>query len=131
MTANDNKMGACDMCHKTRAKYRCPRCESVTCSLICCKAHKRLKGFCDGIRDKTKFVPMEKITSMELSSGKSSIFQTSLQRVFQKLFSFADLSILEDAARYTEGKIIEPLFKNGHAKTQFHKRKVRKLHFKD
>eukprot|EP00093_Oithona_nana_P004762 04762.XXX_58654_57411_1 [CDS] Oithona nana genome sequencing. len=103
MTANDNKMGACDMCHKTRAKYRCPRCESVTCSLICCKAHKRLKGFCDGIRDKTKFVPMEKITSMELSS---------------------DLSILEDAARYTEGKIIEPLFKNGHAKTQFHKRKA-------
>ena len=41
-------------------------------------------------------------------------------------FSFADLSILEDAARYSEGKTIEPLFKNGHSKTQFHKRKVKK-----
>ena len=43
-----------------------------------------------------------------------------------KSFSFADLSILEDAARYSEGKTIEPLFKNGHSKTQFHKRKVKK-----
>ena len=48
-----------------------------------------------------------------------------------KSFSFADLSILEDAARYSEGKTIEPLFKNGHSKTQFHKRKVRKINFEN
>ena len=48
-----------------------------------------------------------------------------------KSFSFADLSILEDAARYSEGKTIEPLFKNGHSKTQFHKRKVRKSTLKN
>ena len=70
MTTEPNKMGACDICRKNRSKYRCPRCETVTCSLMCCKAHKRLKGYCDGIRDKTKYVPMEKITSMEISSGK-------------------------------------------------------------
>ena len=88
------------------------------------KAHKRQKGYCDGIRDKTKFVPMEQITSLELQSGKSSI--SNFDKGILKLFSFADLSILEDAARYSEGKTIEPLFKNGHSKTQFHKRKVRK-----
>ena len=70
MTTEPNKMGACDICRKNRSKYRCPRCETVTCSLMCCKAHKRLKGYCDGIRDKTKYVPMEKITSMEISSGR-------------------------------------------------------------
>ena len=52
-------------------------------------------------------------------------FQTFENGSFDR-FSFADLSILEDAARYSEGKTIEPLFKNGHSKTQFHKRKVRK-----
>ena len=70
MASESSKLGACFICKRNRAKYRCPRCETVTCSLICCKAHKRLKGYCDGIRDKTKFVPMEKFSSMELTSGK-------------------------------------------------------------
>ena len=77
MESESARMGACFICKRNRAKYRCPRCETVTCSLLCCKAHKRLKGYCDGIRDKTKFVPMEKITSMDIASGKCTflIFQ--------------------------------------------------------
>ena len=57
-------------------------------------------------------------------------FQTFENGSFDR-FSFSDLSILEDAARYSEGKTIEPLFKNGHSKTQFHKRKVRKINFEN
>ena len=60
----------------------------------------------------------------------NSTLQT-FKKEFLKSFFFADLSILEDAARYSEGKTIEPLFKNGHSKTQFHKRKVRKINFEN
>ena len=60
----------------------------------------------------------------------NSTLQTFIKE-FLKSFVFADLSILEDAARYSEGKTIEPLFKNGHSKTQFHKRKVRKINFEN
>lgn len=77
------KLGLCSVCGENGAKYRCPKCETVTCSLVCSKAHKKLKNSCDGLRDKTKFVPMKNFTSMELVS---------------------DLSLLENAARYSVEK---------------------------
>ena len=64
------KFGACEICSKNGAIYKCPKCEMVTCSLDCSKKHKRLKNFCDGIRDKTKYVPLKKFGYMELVSGK-------------------------------------------------------------
>jgi len=77
------KLGTCGVCGKNDAKYRCPKCETVSCSLACSKAHKKLKNSCDGIRDKTKFVPIKNFSSMELVS---------------------DLSLLENAARYSVEK---------------------------
>ena len=47
------KLGSCEICSSKAAIYKCPKCEMVTCSLECSKRHKRLKNFCDGIRDKT------------------------------------------------------------------------------
>lgn len=84
-----DKLGSCQVCCQNKGKYRCPRCETVSCSLECSKAHKRLNDYCDGIRDKTKFVPLDKFTSMELVS---------------------DLSLLENAARYsTENQSASPI----------------------
>ena len=70
------KLGTCGVCGKNDAKYRCPKCETVSCSLVCSKAHKKLKNSCDGIRDKTKFVPIKNFSSMELVSGKNLILNS-------------------------------------------------------
>ena len=72
------KLGVCGVCGKNDAKYRCPKCETVSCSLACSKAHKKLKNSCDGIRDKTKFVPIKNFSSMELVSGKNLIVYKQL-----------------------------------------------------
>ncbi|ETI42439.1 hypothetical protein F442_12360 [Phytophthora nicotianae P10297] len=59
----------CCGCGKSDVKYRCPRCERITCSLQCCVAHKKQFG-CNGRRDRTKFVELKKFTDADLSSGK-------------------------------------------------------------
>ena len=84
------KLGLCSVCGENGAKYRCPKCETVTCSLVCSKAHKKLKNSCDGLRDKTKFVPMKNFTSMELVSGKK--FQP-LRNTFKAAFTVTRKSI--------------------------------------
>ena len=68
------KLGSCEICSSKAAIYKCPKCEMVTCSLECSKRHKRLKNFCDGIRDKTKYVPLKKFGYMELVSGNFNYF---------------------------------------------------------
>ncbi len=82
------KLGKCQVCQEAKAKYRCPRCATVSCSLHCSKAHKRLNNFCDGVRDKTKLVPLKHFTAIDLKS---------------------DLSLLEDAARYSAEKDAKPI----------------------
>jgi len=56
------------VCGVKEAKYRCPGCETSTCSLTCVKEHKKeLK--CDGIRKKVAYVPVAKMTDLHLLSG--------------------------------------------------------------
>ncbi|KAG7392745.1 Box C/D snoRNA protein 1 [Phytophthora pseudosyringae] len=57
----------CCSCDKSDVKYRCPRCERITCSLQCCVAHKK-QFDCNGKRDRTKFVGVKKFTDADLSS---------------------------------------------------------------
>ncbi|XP_019869971.2 box C/D snoRNA protein 1 [Aethina tumida] len=61
------RLGECEVCGFHQAKYTCPRCEVKTCSLKCNKIHK-LEVECDGQRDRTKFIPINKFTNMDLSS---------------------------------------------------------------
>ncbi|CAK4084084.1 unnamed protein product [Aphanomyces euteiches] len=57
----------CIMCSSADIKYRCPRCERITCSLVCCLAHK--KNFeCDGKRDRTKYIPLAQFRDADISS---------------------------------------------------------------
>ncbi|KAH7491611.1 hypothetical protein KRP22_002921 [Phytophthora ramorum] len=58
---------ACFGCGKSDVKYRCPRCERITCSLQCCLEHKK-QFDCNGKRDRTKFVGIKKFTDADLSS---------------------------------------------------------------
>lgn len=61
------RLGKCEVCGFHDAKYTCPKCEVKTCSLKCNKIHK-LEIECDGRRDRTKFVPINKFTNLDLSS---------------------------------------------------------------
>lgn len=68
------------MCGATNAKYTCPKCEVKTCTLKCVNIHKK-ELECDGIRDKTRYVPLSKFTNLDLLS---------------------DYRLLEDATRTVE-----------------------------
>ncbi|KAK4873583.1 hypothetical protein RN001_012943 [Aquatica leii] len=61
------KLGSCEVCARNEAKYTCPRCEVKTCCLQCTKIHK-LELECSRVRDRTKFIPINKFTNMDLSS---------------------------------------------------------------
>ncbi|XP_044262451.1 box C/D snoRNA protein 1 isoform X2 [Tribolium madens] len=65
--SDKTKLGTCEVCACKNAKYCCPRCEVKTCSLNCNKIHK-LEVECSGIRDKAKFIPINKFTNLDLSS---------------------------------------------------------------
>ncbi|EEZ97683.1 box C/D snoRNA protein 1 [Tribolium castaneum] len=66
-TASGTKLGTCEVCARKNAKYCCPRCEVKTCSLSCNKIHK-LEVECSGVRDRAKFIPVNKFTNLDLSS---------------------------------------------------------------
>lgn len=55
------------MCNFNVAKYTCPKCEIKTCQIECLRIHKKELN-CDGIRDKTKYIPLKQITEADLVS---------------------------------------------------------------
>lgn len=58
----------CALCGQNRGKYRCPACDTVTCSLDCAKKHK-INQECSGIRHKTTFVPLDNFNDGVLAQG--------------------------------------------------------------
>ena len=67
----------CEECRACAFKYKCPGCGAKTCSLACVRAHKA-RTSCTGLRDKTKYLPMDKMGDREL---------------------FSDIAFLDDAKR--------------------------------
>ncbi|KAI8518397.1 Box C/D snoRNA protein 1 [Branchiostoma belcheri] len=65
MTSVENRK--CESCGEDMPKYRCPRCDRLSCSLPCVKKHKSDHG-CDGVRDKTAYVPVKEFTERHLLS---------------------------------------------------------------
>ncbi|GBG29354.1 Box C/D snoRNA protein 1 [Hondaea fermentalgiana] len=57
----------CASCGAQESKYRCPRCDTRTCSAACYKEHKR-KTSCSGQRDKTAYVAIKEFTNQNLRS---------------------------------------------------------------
>ncbi|ENN73907.1 box C/D snoRNA protein 1 [Dendroctonus ponderosae] len=61
------RLGECEVCAGVQAKYSCPKCEVKTCSLQCSRIHKA-ELVCDGLRDKTKYLPMNQFTDLVCES---------------------------------------------------------------
>jgi len=61
-----SRMGVliCDICG-IDGKYKCPRCDTRSCSVQCSKKHKDISG-CDGVRRKITYVAKEKFTELNL-----------------------------------------------------------------
>lgn len=66
-TEKPPRLGNCEVCSKVESKYTCPKCEVKTCSLGCVNVHKK-ELQCDGIRDRTKFIPIRKMTENDFMS---------------------------------------------------------------
>ncbi|XP_078045745.1 box C/D snoRNA protein 1 [Augochlora pura] len=67
MATTSEKIENCEVCGAAKAKYTCPKCEVRTCCIQCINIHKKeLK--CDGIRDKTKFIPLKLFTDLDVLS---------------------------------------------------------------
>ncbi|XP_040216489.1 box C/D snoRNA protein 1 [Rana temporaria] len=56
---------SCGTCGSEEAKYKCPRCMKYSCSLPCVKKHK-VESACNGVRDKTAFVPLNTFGDIDL-----------------------------------------------------------------
>ncbi|XP_043254229.1 box C/D snoRNA protein 1 [Colletes gigas] len=67
MAMSNEKIENCEVCGAGKAKYTCPKCEVRTCCLQCVNIHKK-ELTCDGIRDKTKFVPLKSFTDLDVLS---------------------------------------------------------------
>ncbi|KAJ1531060.1 hypothetical protein ONE63_005889 [Megalurothrips usitatus] len=61
------RLGPCEVCGCTEAKYTCPRCEVKTCCLACVNIHKK-ELECDGARNKILFKPLSKFQNLDLLS---------------------------------------------------------------
>lgn len=70
------------MCGRQEARYACPKCEVKTCAVACVQIHKRELN-CDGIRDRTKYMPLSAMTEREFMS---------------------DYCFLEECTRYAENR---------------------------
>ncbi|XP_034476843.1 box C/D snoRNA protein 1 [Drosophila innubila] len=76
------RLGVCEVCGGKEAIYACPKCEVKTCALACVQIHKRELN-CDGIRDRTKYMPLSAMTEREFLS---------------------DYCFLEECTRYAESR---------------------------
>lgn len=76
----------CSVCKDCAASYRCPACDTRTCSLACVQRHKD-KTKCTGKRPRTKFVGLQDFNDSQLLSdfrfledGKSLVDSAVRQR---------------------------------------------------
>ncbi|CAD8075076.1 unnamed protein product [Paramecium sonneborni] len=85
----------CKMCGKPD-KYKCPQCETKTCSLDCCKKHKQIYN-CNGIRDPSK--QPNKITELLVQRDYNYVnnVMQNTEMIQKKLVG---ITALPDAMRY-------------------------------
>ncbi|KAB7505962.1 Box C/D snoRNA protein 1 [Armadillidium nasatum] len=63
----NGKLGMCQVCDENEAKFKCPRCELCSCSLLCVRKHKT-ENNCNGVRDRLKMMPKENMDNFTLLS---------------------------------------------------------------
>ena len=68
-TAVRDRLGDCAVCDAGgAAKYRCPGCAVVSCSLACSKRHKQMGEGCSGKRKVAEFKDIRDFTDADLVS---------------------------------------------------------------
>lgn len=86
-------LDSCPICHINKPKYKCPACETRSCSLDCSKKHKELYS-CTGQIDPTKYVNKSEFSSSlfdrdynflqrvgrSVQVGKSDVFDKGLKK---------------------------------------------------
>ena len=77
LSSEDTKSLKCWNCNN-KPIYKCPKCETRSCSLECVKKHK-IEADCDGLRDKTKYVPLQKFTDMDVVNDFRLLEDVSFQ----------------------------------------------------
>ena len=70
------KLGICNNCNENDGKYRCPRCNAVSCSLKCCNEHKIRKD-CNGSRDKIEFLRLGQMNDISLQRDMKFLMDLS------------------------------------------------------
>lgn len=111
-----NRLGPCEVCGTTEAKYTCPRCEVKTCCLACVNIHKK-ELECDGARNKLLYKPLSKFQNLDLLSGKVFFYPDVLACYYFRLYSFdntflcsfLDYRLLEDVTRSVQEIQRDPL----------------------
>lgn len=69
----------CSSCNLHSARYRCPRCSTLTCSLPCSRIHK-IATNCSGVRDRAAFVAITNFTDRTLLSDFTLLEEIALIR---------------------------------------------------
>lgn len=70
--------GPCQVCNQAPSKYRCPGCNTLSCSLACSQLHKRQSG-CQGRRTDRSyhtFTPLSNLTSTALQDDAQLLDET-------------------------------------------------------
>lgn len=67
MLQSPPRLGLCEVCNAIQAKYTCPKCEVKSCCLKCINIHKK-ELTCDGVRDRSKYIPLKKMTKTDMMS---------------------------------------------------------------
>ncbi|KAI9599186.1 hypothetical protein BDF19DRAFT_430361 [Syncephalis fuscata] len=79
MKMTDKDTVLCTCCQQVTAKYRCPRCDARTCSLVCVNTHKETSG-CSGKRDRTQYVSMKTFDVNQLASDIGFLEEVERER---------------------------------------------------
>ncbi|KAM3424605.1 hypothetical protein BST61_g6595 [Cercospora zeina] len=52
----------CSICYENKPKYRCPRCLTKTCSLVCTQKHRQ-RASCNGIRNPAEYLKRSQLAT--------------------------------------------------------------------
>ncbi|KAI5363094.1 putative Zinc finger, HIT-type [Septoria linicola] len=52
----------CSICYENKPKYRCPRCQTKTCSLPCTQKHKQ-RAACNGVRNPAEYLKRSQLAT--------------------------------------------------------------------
>ncbi|CZT52790.1 related to BCD1 Protein required for box C/D snoRNA accumulation [Rhynchosporium secalis] len=105
----DDLSSLCTICHIEPPIYTCPRCNLQTCSLACSKRHK-IRSMCNGIRDPTKFLPIEQVaTPWGIDHDYNFLhgIETSVARSEKVLIQDLELISIDEMERARTGESIQ------------------------